>query len=144
MKLQLCLKRAPLGIVLCCLLLTNAVKTQDHTEVVAVGHALVIDDDTEAAHRWLLAASEAEPDPLWVCDECGVPASDWSLACPACGALDRMAWRQPAARPAALEADPAPGPSENAKAPADNATDRATGVNGPDLPGANGKAPEPV
>ncbi|MBT3928300.1 MAG: tetratricopeptide repeat protein [Rhodospirillaceae bacterium] len=101
-------------------------------------------DDTEAAHRWLLAASEAEPDPLWVCDECGVPASDWSLACPACGALDRMAWRQPAARPAALEADPAPGPSENAKAPADNATDRATGVNGPDLPGANGKAPEPV
>jgi len=57
MKLQLCLKRAPLGIVLCCLLLTNAVKAQDHTEVVAVGHALVIDDDTVAAQiRALLDA----------------------------------------------------------------------------------------
>lgn len=101
-------------------------------------------DDTEAAHRWLLAASEAEPDPLWVCDECGVPAADWSLACTACGALDRMTWRQPAARPAALEADaPAPAP-ENTEAPAENATDKATGVNGPDLSAANGKAAEPV
>ncbi len=101
-------------------------------------------NDAEAARRWLLAASEAEPDPMWVCDECGVPESDWSLACTSCGALDRMTWRRPAARPAALTAEAPAVPSESAETAAGNATDKATGVNGPGLPSANGKAPEPI
>ncbi|MEE8171901.1 MAG: heme biosynthesis HemY N-terminal domain-containing protein [Alphaproteobacteria bacterium] len=75
-------------------------------------------DDQEAARRWLMAASEARPDPLWVCAECGVPGSDWSLACTSCGALDRMEWRQPAARPGALEARAATPPAEAGSAPA--------------------------
>ncbi|MDP7642860.1 MAG: heme biosynthesis HemY N-terminal domain-containing protein [Alphaproteobacteria bacterium] len=88
-------------------------------------------DNSEAARRWLMAASEARPDPLWVCAECGAPESDWSLACTSCGALDRMQWRQPAAPPAALEARPETAPSDSAKAPvqADGAVSTATGEN---------------
>ena len=96
-------------------------------------------DDKEAARRWLLAASEARPDPLWVCTDCGVPGSDWSLACGSCGALDRMAWRQPAARPAALEAGAARASAE--------ATGAATATdNTGNAPAAakNGQAAEPA
>jgi len=71
--------------------------------------------DQDAARRWLLEASEARPDPLWDCTSCGVPGGDWSLACPSCGALDRMEWRQPAARPAALEASTPAAPGETAR-----------------------------
>lgn len=100
-------------------------------------------DDPEVAKRWLLAASDAESDPLWLCEECGAPAGDWSLACTACGALDRMAWRQPAARPAAIEAG-APAPLESAEAAAVNATDQLTDIAAPPhSPGAD-KAPEPA
>jgi len=57
MKLQLRLKRAPLGLAICCLLLVNTVSAQDHNPVVAVGQALVVDDNTEAAQmRALLDA----------------------------------------------------------------------------------------
>jgi len=59
--------------------------------------------NSDAARLWLLEASNARPDPFWVCTDCGVPASDWSLACSTCGALDKIEWRQPAAAPAALE-----------------------------------------
>ncbi len=60
--------------------------------------------DVKAARRWLLEASDARSDPLWVCTDCGVPASHWSLACPVCSALDKIEWRQPAVAPATLEA----------------------------------------
>jgi HemY protein len=84
-------------------------------------------DNKEAARRWLIAASDARPDPLWVCTDCGVPGSDWSLACASCGALDRMEWRQPAARPAALGAGASPAPAEatGAAVPADNSGNAA-------------------
>lgn len=93
-------------------------------------------DDQEAARRWLLEASEARPDPLWTCAECGVPGSEWSLACGSCGALDRMEWRQPAARPGALEAaaQTAPGEVDGAPAPANGAAVATDG----------GKAAEPA
>ncbi len=92
--------------------------------------------DPDAARRWLLEASEARPDPLWVCTDCGAPASDWSLACPACGALDKMEWRQPAATPAALEArgDAATGKPDETPAETGDAA----------FAGENGKSPEPA
>ena len=110
-------------------------------------------DDKEAAGRWLVEASEARPDPLWVCAECGAPDGDWSLACPSCGALDRMQWRQPAAPPAALEATAATAPSENAAtaqpdkaetAQPDNDIDKLTNVGGPAPPPGAAKAPKPA
>ena len=93
-------------------------------------------DDQEAARRWLMEASEARPDALWVCANCGVPGSDWSLACTYCGALDRMDWRQPAARPSALEAGATAAPSTAAGAAAE--TDSATAA------AKNGGAAEPA
>ena len=60
--------------------------------------------DAKAARRWLLEASNARTDPLWVCNNCGVPTGNWYLACPTCGTLDKIEWRQPATAPAALEA----------------------------------------
>ena len=57
MKLQLRLTRAPLGLAICCLLLANTVSAQDQEPIVAVGQALVVDDNTEAAQmRALLDA----------------------------------------------------------------------------------------
>lgn len=50
--------------------------------------------DNEAARLWLLKASEAQPEPFWLCDECGTPTSDWELSCNSCGAFDCIEWRQ--------------------------------------------------
>jgi HemY protein len=100
-------------------------------------------DDREAARRWLLAASEAPPDALWVCGECGTPAGDWSLACTACGALDRVAWRQPAARPAALESGAAAAPSDSAES-AETAGDKPTADGSAAVSATGEKAPEPA
>ena len=97
-------------------------------------------DDKEAARRWLLQASVAPPDPLWVCAECGAPGSEWSLACAACGALDGMDWRQPAAPPAALEARPRTAPAEAGG----EAADKADAADGPALSAPEGKAAEPA
>ena len=51
--------------------------------------------DTEAARSWLSRATEAEPDPMWVCHNCGTGAADWSATCPACSAFDSLEWRIP-------------------------------------------------
>jgi len=87
------------------------------------------DSDTDAARRWLLEASDARPDPLWVCTDCGVPPSDWSLACRSCGALDKIEWRQPAAAPAALEmrSETSSRATESAATKTNEATPAATG-----------------
>ncbi len=50
--------------------------------------------DNEAAKHWLLKASEAQPEPFWLCHECGTPTSDWELSCNSCGAIDCIEWRQ--------------------------------------------------
>lgn len=73
--------------------------------------------DKDAARRWLIEASNSPPDPAWVCGRCGAPSAEWSIACGTCGAVDTVAWRQPAvlAPPAeeeerrGAEAPPAPG-----------------------------------
>lgn len=50
--------------------------------------------DKEAARNWLLKASEAQPEPFWLCQECGIPSNDWDISCDACGAFDCIEWRQ--------------------------------------------------
>ena len=48
-----------------------------------------------AAREWLARATEADPDPAWVCGGCGAVAEDWSARCGNCGAFDRLDWRAP-------------------------------------------------
>ncbi len=62
-------------------------------------------DDREAARRWLLEASNAQPDPVWICDQCGVPVPDWPMHCPACGGFDAVVWRSPPGSPFGQPAD---------------------------------------
>jgi len=62
--------------------------------------------DKEAARGWLDKAAHASPDPGWACTTCGVPAAEWSLACPSCHAIDSMAWIAP--RPHPVESDTTP------------------------------------
>ncbi len=74
-----------------------------------------------AARRWLVAASEAAPDPAWLCERCGTPTPHWRALCGNCGAFDGLVWRQPpAARlPAALPARAQPVALPAATAPAE-------------------------
>lgn len=70
--------------------------------------------DPEAARRWLLMASSAPPDPVWLCDRCGAASVQWQAHCGNCGAFDSMTWRSPPATPLALAhpediEEPAPG-----------------------------------
>ena len=52
--------------------------------------------DADAARQWLLRASDAPPDPAWVCAGCGAPTPEWTLYCGACNAFDSLRWRAPA------------------------------------------------
>ena len=75
--------------------------------------------DREAGRRWLLEASRAAPDPVWVCDACGAPAASWAMHCAACGAFDRFEWRSPpaprtVAAPGADESDAGAPPAAEA------------------------------
>ena len=72
--------------------------------------------DREAGRHWLLEASRAAPDPVWVCAECAAPAAAWAMHCPACGAFDRFEWRSPPApRVAVAPASDAIGPDLSPK-----------------------------
>ena len=51
--------------------------------------------DTEAARRWLLAASEAAPDPAWVCGGCGAAWRHWTPVCGRCEGFATLAWATP-------------------------------------------------
>lgn len=51
--------------------------------------------DIAESRRWLERAASAEPDPAWVCDDCGSVAGTWVARCDNCGGFDTMAWRQP-------------------------------------------------
>jgi len=75
--------------------------------------------DTEGARQWLARATEAEPDPAWVCGACGAVAGEWQAVCGNCGAFDRLDWRPPPvvrallgpAEAAELALPPAPAPA---------------------------------
>jgi len=51
--------------------------------------------NTETARAWYGRAAEAEPDPGWVCGNCGAVADDWSAVCANCGVFDQLDWRSP-------------------------------------------------
>jgi len=51
--------------------------------------------DTPAARAWYAKAGEAEPDPGWVCGDCGAVADDWSAVCANCGAFNNLSWGTP-------------------------------------------------
>ncbi len=48
------------------------------------------------AVRWRLQqASEAPPDPAWLCTRCASASPAWSIVCDRCGAFDAIEWRTP-------------------------------------------------
>jgi HemY protein len=61
--------------------------------------------NTAAARDWLAKASEADPEPAWLCRACGATAREWSALCGHCGDFDSLAWGQ-APRVAALAQAP--------------------------------------
>ena len=58
--------------------------------------------DMVAVRAWLLRATFADPDPAWICSDCGTPADNWVPTCSHCGALGSLDWKIPA-RAAMLE-----------------------------------------
>lgn len=61
--------------------------------------------NTAAARDWLARASEADPEPAWLCRSCAATAREWSALCGHCGDFDSLAWGQ-APRVAALAQAP--------------------------------------
>ncbi|MGB9152823.1 MAG: heme biosynthesis protein HemY, partial [Alphaproteobacteria bacterium] len=49
--------------------------------------------DERAAAGWLTKASEAAPDPTWLCRTCGGAHAQWQPVCTACGAFDSLEWQ---------------------------------------------------
>lgn len=54
----------------------------------------------DAVHTWLLRASDAPPDPAWICGDCGAAWGDWTPVCGNCQALGTLTWEPPARAPA--------------------------------------------
>jgi len=61
--------------------------------------------DTPSARAWYARAAEAEPDPGWVCGDCGAVADDWSAVCANCGAFGELSWTAPPRVTALLPTD---------------------------------------
>lgn len=51
--------------------------------------------DGRAAREWLMQASVADPDPAWVCRDCGHVHASWAPACDHCHAFDSLDWTVP-------------------------------------------------
>jgi len=51
--------------------------------------------DGNAARQWLAWATEAPPDPLYVCSNCDAEAHHWQPLCPRCQSFDTLSWRPP-------------------------------------------------
>ncbi|MBC8158304.1 MAG: heme biosynthesis protein HemY [Alphaproteobacteria bacterium] len=51
--------------------------------------------DMVAAREWLVRAANAEPDPTWVCTNCGNAANSWTALCGSCGGFDTFQWHRP-------------------------------------------------
>jgi HemY protein len=52
-------------------------------------------NDTDGARNWLMRASLADPDPAWVCGDCGNSLSEWEIVCGNCDAFASFSWRTP-------------------------------------------------
>ena len=49
--------------------------------------------DERAATAWLMKASEAPTDPVWLCRACGGAHTEWLPTCSACGTFDSIDWQ---------------------------------------------------
>lgn len=49
--------------------------------------------DERAASAWLMKASEAVSDPVWLCRVCGGAHEDWQPVCAPCGSFDTLEWQ---------------------------------------------------
>jgi HemY protein len=49
--------------------------------------------DERAAAAWLTKASEAVPDPAWLCRTCGGTHDEWQPVCVHCGSFDSLDWQ---------------------------------------------------
>ncbi|BBK39665.1 heme biosynthesis protein HemY [Allostella sp. ATCC 35155] len=56
-------------------------------------------DDPLTAQKWLRLAADAPPSEAWTCGSCGTVQPAWTIACPACGAVDGLRWQMPTAAP---------------------------------------------
>ena len=70
--------------------------------------------DGEALRHRFKQASEAPPDPAWLCARCASASPAWSIACDRCGAFDSIDWHAPSrTETEALAADPAAAPDDD-------------------------------
>ncbi|WP_051609328.1 heme biosynthesis protein HemY [Fodinicurvata fenggangensis] len=51
--------------------------------------------DSEKAAEWLRRAEDANPDPAWICGNCGAISGKWNAHCGVCNAFDTLLWRSP-------------------------------------------------
>ena len=61
--------------------------------------------DRAVARDWMARAAVAPPDPVWVCNESGAVATEWSAISPT-GHFDSMEWRRPSYVPLAQLPNP--------------------------------------
>ena len=96
--------------------------------------------DIAAARDWLAKAANAEPDPIWICKECGTLSKSWRSNCGHCGAFDSMEWKPPSI---AVQIDepnrlpPAPPPAEPPASPDDDVEQEASASTAPDHAGSS-------
>ena len=75
--------------------------------------------DGAAVCRRLQQASEAAPDPAWLCTRCASASPAWSIVCDRCGAFDSVEWRSaPRAETSALPQEPAAAADDEEEQPA--------------------------
>lgn len=51
--------------------------------------------DADASRGWLKRATMAEPDPAWICDDCGNVVTEWEPVCGRCQRFDSFVWQAP-------------------------------------------------
>ena len=52
--------------------------------------------DVDGSREWLRRASMSEPDPAWVCGDCGNTVAEWEPICGQCEKFDALLWKAPA------------------------------------------------
>jgi HemY protein len=53
------------------------------------------DGNSEESRGWLRQATEANPDPAWVCNPCGHVHMEWAETCGKCGNFSGLVWEMP-------------------------------------------------
>ena len=71
--------------------------------------------DQGRAREWLMRASQAGADPVWVCDHCGNGVGEWSVTCGKCGEFDSYHWLPPPSVAGLMEPSVIDGEAEELK-----------------------------